>query len=41
MLCSKGIKNGFISAIGKAGNPDMMDHVTPGRLDVITCRIDT
>nr|WP_278244208.1 urease subunit alpha [Ethanoligenens harbinense] len=25
-----GIKNGYISAIGKAGNPDVMDGVTPG-----------
>src|SRR5437868_12451272 len=25
-----GIKDGFIRGIGKAGNPDMMDGVTPG-----------
>ncbi len=24
-----GIKDGFIRAIGKAGNPDIMDGVTP------------
>ena len=27
-----GIKNGFISGIGKAGNPDVMDNVTPGMI---------
>lgn len=27
-----GIKDGFISAIGKAGNPDIMDGVTPGMI---------
>lgn len=27
-----GIKNGFISAIGKAGNPDVMDGVTDGMI---------
>ena len=25
-----GIKNGYISGIGKAGNPDVMEGVTPG-----------
>ncbi|KAI8981462.1 urease [Pilobolus umbonatus] len=25
-----GIKNGYIAGIGKAGNPDVMDNVTPG-----------
>ncbi len=27
-----GVKNGFIVAIGKAGNPDVMDGVTPGMI---------
>lgn len=27
-----GIKNGLISGIGKAGNPDVMDNVTPGMI---------
>src|SRR5471030_2614424 len=31
-----GIKNGRISAIGKAGNPDMMEAVTPGMVVGVT-----
>lgn len=28
--CDIGIKKGLISGIGKSGNPDMQDSVTPG-----------
>jgi len=34
-----GIKNGFISAIGKAGNPDMMAGVTKGMIVGVTTEV--
>src|SRR3954471_13476530 len=34
-----GIKNGFISAIGKAGNPDVMANVTPGMIIGVTTEV--
>lgn len=34
-----GIKGGYISAIGKAGNPDMMDDVTPGMIVGVTTEV--
>ncbi len=34
-----GIKNGLISAIGKAGNPDVMAGVTPGMLVGVTTEV--
>jgi urease len=30
--CDIGIKNGMICGVGKAGNPDIMDGVTPGMI---------
>ncbi len=32
MKADIGIKNGLIAGIGKAGNPDIMDNVTPGMI---------
>ena len=34
-----GIKNGFIAAIGKAGNPDVMAGVTPGMIVGVTTEV--
>src|SRR5215213_4361605 len=34
-----GIKNGFISGIGKAGNPDVMAGVTPGMIVGVTTEV--
>jgi len=34
-----GIKNGMISAIGKAGNPDVMNGVTPGMIVGVTTEV--
>jgi urease subunit alpha len=34
-----GIKNGLIAAIGKAGNPDIMDGVTPGMIIGVTTEV--
>jgi urease subunit alpha len=34
-----GIKHGLISAIGKAGNPDIMDGVTPGMIIGVTTEV--
>jgi urease subunit alpha len=34
-----GIKNGLISALGKAGNPDVMDGVTPGMIIGVTTEV--
>src|SRR5580658_3114537 len=34
-----GIKNGLISAIGKAGNPDVMDGVSPGMIVGVTTEV--
>src|SRR4051812_36496993 len=34
-----GIKNGFISAIGKSGNPDVMANVTPGMIIGVTTEV--
>jgi len=34
-----GIKNGFIAAIGKAGNPDVMAGVTPGMIIGVTTEV--
>lgn len=34
-----GIKGGYIVAIGKAGNPDMMDNVTPGMTIGVTTEV--
>src|SRR6187551_2333068 len=34
-----GIKNGFIAAIGKAGNPDVMANVTPGMIIGVTTEV--
>src|SRR5581483_2498169 len=34
-----GIKNGLISAIGKAGNPDVMAGVTPGMIVGVTTEV--
>lgn len=32
-----GIKNGLIAAIGKAGNPDVMDGVSPNMIIGVSC----
>ncbi|KAJ3389324.1 hypothetical protein HDU84_008871 [Entophlyctis sp. JEL0112] len=34
-----GIKNGFISGIGKAGNPDVMENVSPGLVIGVTTEV--
>src|SRR5258707_4132826 len=34
-----GIKNGLIAGIGKAGNPDMMNGVTPGMIVGVTTEV--
>jgi urease subunit alpha len=34
-----GIKGGFISAIGKAGNPDVMAGVSPGMIVGVTTEV--
>ena len=34
-----GIKDGYISALGKAGNPDSMAGVTPVRTKHLNCKI--
>ncbi|ORY51837.1 urease [Rhizoclosmatium globosum] len=34
-----GIKNGFISGIGKSGNPDVMEGVTPGMIIGVTTEV--
>jgi len=34
-----GVKDGRIAAIGKAGNPDVMDRVTPGMVVGVTTEV--